>query len=493
MKNKRKILVLSALLAAITFSGSFAPQGGVAFANSANREYYGYDSSGVIVTTENCPIVVDKEDLTFDVKLDGKSSGNSQTAYAGNATAMENATAMKNSTAKYASRVQADVYAPLTYKGNVTAEYTFRNPSDLTAKVRCMFPFGFLPNRETNVTPGAGDFAVKKNGAKIDAKIRYSFKPYIYDAFDPEIDWKTLSDDFNDDGFYKTEMPVYEYEITVGKGGGKNLPEYVGFSYRKRDEILVLDSYSRKYENNDGLIKLTQQVGDDGKVTIAFINRNVSVAESDFEFFDSKLESTSGSVTVEAKPVRELKDYLLGFRPSELGASDVDWYNATVTMLEYRSGTLFKRDLSLDDGLFCWYDYTLDFEPGETLVNTVVAPLFPTVNAWYEPPKYVYTYLLSPAATWANFKDLTVRINTDMYLLNSRTEKRTLDENGRVYFGELQDVKFEKKDGFFEAHFDELPDGELIFTLCSEENPGRYRSSYGYGCFGCIGLLRMFC
>lgn len=96
MKNKRKILVLSALLAAITFSGSFAPQGGVAFANSANREYYGYDSSGVIVATENCPIVVDKEDLTFDVKLDGKSSGNSQTAYAGNATAMENATAMKN-------------------------------------------------------------------------------------------------------------------------------------------------------------------------------------------------------------------------------------------------------------------------------------------------------------------------------------------------------------------------------------------------------------
>lgn len=458
MKNKRKISVLAALVSAIMLTGSFAPSYNPVSANSANREYFGYDSSGVIVATDDCPIVVDKENLTFNV---GKNDGS--TGYTD--------------------------YVPITYKGNVTAEYTFRNPSELTASVRCMFPFGFLPSGEADITPGSGNFAVGKNGEKADTKIRLSYKPYSYETFDAETDWKSLSDDYDSDGFFKPETPVYEYEITVGKGGGKNLPEIVRFSYREKEsvETVVLFDYLR-YDNDDGVIKLDRKVGEDAEMTVTFINRDVPIAESNFEFLDSKQKSTDGSVTITKKPVSKLIDYSLGFRPSGLGASDVDWYNATVAMLEYRSNVMRKDDFRLENTLFCWYDYTLTFAPGETLVNTVVAPLFPTVNGWYEPPKYEYTYLLSPAATWAGFKDLTVRINTDMFLLDGVTEKRTLDEYGNVRLDERETVEFEKKDGFYVTHFDELPDGELIFNLCSVESPERYRSSYG--CIG--GCMRMF-
>lgn len=47
-------------------SDAFSPLA-VSKANSAPRETKGYDSSGVIVKTENSPIVVDKEDLTFHI------------------------------------------------------------------------------------------------------------------------------------------------------------------------------------------------------------------------------------------------------------------------------------------------------------------------------------------------------------------------------------------------------------------------------------------
>ena len=39
-----------------------------AYANSAQRHWRGTDGTGAVVTGEDCPIVVDKELLTFDVQ-----------------------------------------------------------------------------------------------------------------------------------------------------------------------------------------------------------------------------------------------------------------------------------------------------------------------------------------------------------------------------------------------------------------------------------------
>ena len=39
-----------------------------AYANSAQRHWHGTDGTGAVVTGEDCPIVVDKELLTFDVQ-----------------------------------------------------------------------------------------------------------------------------------------------------------------------------------------------------------------------------------------------------------------------------------------------------------------------------------------------------------------------------------------------------------------------------------------
>ena len=50
-----------------------------------------------------------------------------------------------------------------------------------------------------------------------------------------------------------------------------------------------------------------------------------------------------------------------------------------------------------------------------------------------------------------------------------------------IIYGETKSLGFEKGDGFYETHLDELPDGELFFRLCSVENPIMYAPPLGCG------------
>ena len=72
-----------------------------AYANSAQRHWSGTDVTGAVVTGEDCPIVVERELLTFDVQ-------------------------------EFPEQYYPDTDSFLAYTGKVTAEYTFRNPADYT-------------------------------------------------------------------------------------------------------------------------------------------------------------------------------------------------------------------------------------------------------------------------------------------------------------------------------------------------------------------------
>lgn len=142
-------------------SAAFSPLA-VSKANSAPRETKGYDSSGVIVNTENSPIVVDKEDLTFHI-------------------------------------YSADRFIPAQEydrRGIVTAEYTFRNPTNLTVETRCLFPFGFVPYDESQTEADKEFFKVKTNGKDADKTIRHTYKADRFAKFDLEEDLRYFSDDF---------------------------------------------------------------------------------------------------------------------------------------------------------------------------------------------------------------------------------------------------------------------------------------------------------
>lgn len=85
-----------------------------------------------------------------------------------------------------------------------------------------------------------------------------------------------------------------------------------------------------------------------------------------------------------------------------------DWYNAMVVTFNRstweNAGFVFVMDnygFDISDSLMRWYEYEITLEPGQRLINTVEAPMYPSINLDYEPDIFGYTYLLSPAQTWA--------------------------------------------------------------------------------------------
>ena len=188
MKKDIKKFIYTFVLIAVAVLSSvfiFAPEG-VASANSAWDSYDGVDSVGAIVKGENCPIVVDREDLTFDI---------------------------------YQSDVGIfyDEYESPT--GKVSAKYTFRNPTDITAKVGLIFPFGYAPEHYEYATDKDKDnkkyYSVNADGADIPKRIRNTYKQrrenYDIVQFDLDTDVEYLSEDYIETDELKKDTKVYKY------------------------------------------------------------------------------------------------------------------------------------------------------------------------------------------------------------------------------------------------------------------------------------------
>ena len=126
-----------------------------------------------------------------------------------------------------------------------------------------------------------------------------------------------------------------------------------------------------------------------------------------------------------------------------------------LNFFEWEYGAIHSEeiDFNISDRLMRWYEYTLTLEPGQTLKNAVTAPLYPAIDAGYTPSLYSYTYLLSPAKTWAQFGELEVVVKTPYYMTESGIDG------------------FTKTDGGYALTLPGLPESELTFTLSESETP----------------------
>ena len=150
------------------------------------------------------------------------------------------------------------------------------------------------------------------------------------------------------------------------------------------------------------------------------------------------------------------KDYALRDYDENSGILESDWYNAQVELLRLSSETWGSGLSQIEEGDFSlmrWYAYTLTLAPGQTLKNAVTAPLYPAIDAGYTPSPYAYTYLLSPAKTWAQFGELEVVVKTPYYMTESGIDG------------------FTKTDGGYALTLPGLPESELTFTLSESETP----------------------
>lgn len=448
-------------------------------ANSAQTWFEGQDSAGVAMPDGESPIVVEGERLTFDLPCFPIIYGNAE------------------DNREYCARV--------------TAEYSFYNPSDYTVTSKLLFPFGLKPYyMEGNYDPETGEmipfddtaaYSVTLDGEGVKKRVRHTLN--VGRSFELEKALTYFSDDFYCDGFFSPEMTVTKYTYRTSDVNKEDYPAAAvafriprdGFGEERRIWFPQMHIFQRHFHKS--YAGTWVDFSPENEITLYVLGEPLA-EPIEWSFYKNGgldlFEGIEGSVSLLRTESMTLRELALADWDAESGVSEVDWYNAVIASLnegKVESSRLLGRSSyapgnDLTGNLMRWYEYEITFAPGERVVNTVTVPIYPAVDMDWEPDIYEYTYLLSPAATWAEFGRIEIFINTPYYIVN--------DEH---HF-------FEKTEQGYRAMLPGLPAGELTFTLSTAENPEEINNEsfwwgllfilvlvatgIGYLLLGCIGL-----
>ncbi len=404
-------------------------------ANSAQQHWSGTDTSGAIITDGDCPIVVESELLTFDLS-------------------------------EFPSNYYSDEEEFLEYSGKVTAEYTFYNPSDMTVTATLAFPFGNLPDYGYGYD-NVDKYGVTVNGEQVETSIRHT--PYLYSysnkRFDLDGSLDLLKNDYIKDGIYSpdTTVTVYYWKVEYDiKEGEKITHPRVALDIPKGDgsRVIYMENQSCGHLQEDG----DYRIG--GASPILYVIGEALDKMPEWKAYANggceNGEEIDAEFTLHESQSMTLLDFALERREEDNPISDMDWYNITVYELINGVRVDGYPITSIGRGsgeINRWYQYEITLEPGEKLVNTVTAPMYPAIDMSYVPTVFEYTYLVSPASTWADFGELKIVINTPYYLTESSYEG------------------FEKTESGYELTLDGLPTDDegkvkdFIFSMSTEESP----------------------
>lgn len=424
------ILVLCAMLLMPT----------TAFANSAQREFQGVSSTGALVTGTDCPVTVTSERLTFNI-------------------------------GSFPSMIfDSDDWA--SYSANVTAEYTFYNPADYDVNMQLVFPFGRIPYWLGDNFVDEDKYSVYINGDKVERGLRATFSRY--GSFDLSNDLPRIRDEREPIATMPDSLPVYKYSVQ-----SEFVNDYTSYTLVARYKIdnfaIIVPndvSYTNVYDGNDCcniygsdkiiIYSIGRQLPDSFFKPTYYVQASEEVNRHSGEVSYNEYE-VSGSTSYQLLEELTFEDLIFINYNEESGISRDDYYNAITDKLYIVNFNNYVHDTQLFDltnQLMLWYSYDVGIPAGQSVTNTVVAPLYPTINEYYTPTKYSYEYLLSPAASWASFANLDITVNTSVYMMDSSLEGFKKTANG------------------YTAHFDSLPEGEFTFSLCMSEKP-EYNDNYG--------------
>ena len=371
-------------------------------ANSALKTFSGRTDSGIAIVDKESPIVVLKEDLTFNIESFPDTGDNPN------------------------------------YTSNVSAKYMFHNPSENYIDASLVFPF-YSEYTYYDITNENNTYGVYVDDNKIEMNERYTYKNNKFNILE---DIKYLNNNFVFDEYYSPDLKVDFYLFD--------------FERKKSYEFIFDD---KLYEGYKVFTNARVEIKYD---KLHFIqNRNekdiyVYIVGNDIPKMSLNIEdynTTNWIRNIEYKEI-EFKELVLSYKDKESKVSDIDYYNAAIYSLNKKTNNqniISTTQFDVNDNLLKWYEYNLSFEPNQTIVNEVIAPLYPTINKEYDPPSYFYRYLLTPASTWKEFSNLDIRINTKYYMQDSSLEGFVKDENG------------------YSLHLDKLPDKELEFRLSTSQ------------------------
>lgn len=430
---KRLLCVLLVLL--LLFGGARPAS---ATAPTPQMYWDGVQQAGVIPTDNECPIKVESMLLTFDLQEFAN---------------------------PYYTSSEEDLAA---YTGKVTTQYTFYNPTNTTITTKLLFPFGLNNWHEEIYDKDAQKYQIQVDGETVAATIRHT--PHN-DQFSFNYDLPLVSDNYLEDPFYSPDTTVTYYRFLSQVAANSDFADTtVAFDIPKgtgnRQFIIPPDWYGNIQENGD--LRVFLYTGNNDTEFGFYVIGDPLEALPEFSHYKDRNanegDRLSGCVSSYGTTTMTFEEFVLGNWDEETGVSKTDWYNISLVHLKqnthpshpityrvYPSYRAYLREIMR------WYEYEITLEPGQKIINTVTAPIYPFVDEHYEPTLYGCTYLFSPTSTWKSFEILDVVINTPYYMTNS-----SLDG-------------FQKTDTGYRASFDELPTQSLSFELSASENPEKVR------------------
>ncbi len=438
MKNLYRKILPAVLALALAAALLVLP----AAANSAQRYWRGTTATGAVITDGECPIVVEHEALTFNIHAFPVIS--------------------------YSDGDATD------YSASVSAAYTFRNPSDMAVTAHLLFPFGTRPDYVRDAT-SEEKYTVTVDGTPIERTVRHTLNGYG-SQFELERDLGRLTDTPREDALLFPDQTVICRTYSVSGVDRSVRSVNIAFDLAKDSGVCVFwPELSGMHTQKDGDRRLSAWASDLETFTIYFIGGDVEPEWKCYE--DGGVEDSEvvpGTATLVSTETMSLRTLALSARPADSDVSENDWYNAVIDRMLSdggRDGVVHDtyRLLDVSDSLMRWYEYDITLEPGQRIVNTVTAPMYPAIDDGYTPAVYSYTYLLSPAATWRSFGTLEININTPYYLLGAAgsTDGKSVKDDSNSTLA----PRFVKTDTGYTLSLDGLPEGELEFSLSASATP----------------------
>ena len=403
------------------------------YANSGMTFWEGTDNTGVMTSDSDCPLTVTHEDLDLYIEDLPET--------------------------RYDSREDF-----LSYNSSLKAEYTFYNPSDMHVKAVLSFPLGKMPmyayydpDKESyDPAPEkiAGQYGILINGKKTDVQLRGTFMGY--DGFDFKKDITVLKDSCASHPFYRFDMPVTHYEFRIDDVDEKETAAAIKCRFEadsSKTKLIFRPFNGGTFTDEYSEVQIW---ADEGKADLYVIGEDLaSVPEWKVVRSGDNDTEIAGEVTLISRDMMTLGEYVLSEYDGSWGIPETDYYNAWIEMMgQSGSPGLVAEEFDLYSGMMLyWYQYAIELDPHESLVNTVTAPLYLSIDTGYEEPVYSYTYYLSPASTWKEFGTLDISLHTDLNLLKCIPEQS------------------EKTDDGYRISLPGLPEGELEFSVCTVQDP----------------------
>lgn len=368
-----------------------------------------------------------------------------------------------------------------TYAGKVVTEYTLFNPTFETLKATLLLPFGMLPSygwvydENVQIAIDASEtekYKIFVDGESVETNIRYTLK--FDEQFDATFDFSRLNDTYLEDGFFLPDTLVTKYTYKLASLEGNKRSAYINFhslfnETQRRFMLWPAGSFDQDYSYNAGFTWAEEGA----ELELYVFGKELSTLPTWKLYNDRSFAAeVNGEVVLLATETMTYKDFVFVDYPRNNGISETDWYNAFLCNMQLRTnqwGFISAQAKFLGDEdayayyerFLRWFEYDVEIEPNTTVTNTIVAPLYPTVNEEYEPIIFEYTYQLSPLECWADFGSLNIQVNmpASRYLISAELGNFEKTENG--YALSMPSLPIDI--GYSEK--------QLSFEICSSEKP----------------------